>query len=168
MSSDFLSVPDDAARRQQLLTELSDTVRANQRSTDLVDEVVGQLLGINRTDGRCLDILDHLGRMSAGELARQMGLTTGAITAVIDRLEQAGYVQRVADPADRRRVLVDSTPRARELGEELFGPLAEIALPRLARYSDEQIELLIEFHRLAIEIQERHLELLRERLRARG
>ena len=69
-------------------------------------------MGVNRTDGRCLDLLEHRGQMSAGELARASGLSTGAITAVIDRLEHAGYAQRVADPADRRRVLIEPTAKA--------------------------------------------------------
>src|ERR1700749_3793347 len=98
--------------RERLYDELSGEVRANQRATDVVDELVSQLLGVNRTDARCLDILDERGSMSAGDLAEASRLTTGAITAVIDRLERAGLAQRVPDPADRRRVLVDLTPKA--------------------------------------------------------
>ncbi|MBV9046692.1 MAG: MarR family transcriptional regulator [Solirubrobacterales bacterium] len=153
--------------RYELLAELSDAVRANQRATDVVDDLAGQLLGVNRSDGRCLDILDQRGRLSAGELAREASLTSGAITAVIDRLEQAGYVQRVADPRDRRRVLVETTDRTRDMTEELFGPLAAQAMPLFERYSDQQLELLIEFHRLGVELQERHAEFLRARLRTR-
>ena len=95
-------------------------MRANQRATDVVDDLVCQLLGVNRTDARCLDILDQQGSMSAGDLAEASRLTTGAITAVIDRLERAGYARRVPDPSDRRRVLVEPTEKAFEL-----------ALPRL-------------------------------------
>ncbi|HUO73516.1 MAG TPA: MarR family transcriptional regulator [Solirubrobacteraceae bacterium] len=103
--------------------------------------------------------------MSAGELAQASGLTTGAITAVIDRLERAGYAQRVPDPADRRRVLIEPTQRAHDAAWELFAPLAEIAGPMLERYSDEDLRMLIEFNRLGRAVQERHAELLRERLR---
>jgi DNA-binding MarR family transcriptional regulator len=106
--------------------------------------------------------------MSAGELARASGLTTGAITGVIDRLERLGYAQRVADPDDRRRVLVEPTPKARDLSWELFGPLAELVEPMMARYNDEQVELLIEFQRLGREVQERLAEGLREQLRERS
>lgn len=151
--------------RQQLFQELADEVRAGQRATDAVDEAVGEVLGINRTDGKVIDILDQHGRMSAGELARHSGLTTGAVTAVIDRLERVGYVRRVADPADRRRVLVEITPRLKGMLEELMGPLGEAGPPLLDRYSDEQLELLLEFTRIGREIQERHAGWLRERLR---
>jgi DNA-binding MarR family transcriptional regulator len=151
--------------RQKLFRELADEVRAGQRATDAVDEAVGEVLGINRTDGKVIDILDQRGRMSAGELARHSGLTTGAVTAVIDRLERAGYVRRVADPADRRRVLVELTPQLKETLEELMGPLGEAGRPLLERYSHDQLELLIEFTRISREVQERHAAWLRERLR---
>ncbi|PZS10507.1 MAG: MarR family transcriptional regulator [Solirubrobacterales bacterium] len=154
--------------RSQLLAALADAVRANQRATDVVDELAGQLHGVNRTDGRCLDILEQHGRISAGALARESGLTTGAITAVVDRLQQAGYVRRVADPEDRRRVLVELTPEARAVAWELMGePLARAAKPLLARYDDEQLALLVDFQRRSRELQERHAQWLRERLSAR-
>ena len=69
--------------RLQLYAELGGEVRANQRATDVVDDLVCDLLGINRTDARCLDILEQDGSMSAGDLAQASRLTTGAITAVI-------------------------------------------------------------------------------------
>src|SRR5215831_10447256 len=100
--------------RQRLYERLGDEVRANQRATDVVDELICQLLGVNRTDARCLDILDQHGSMTAGDLAEASRLTTGAITAVIDRLERAGLAHRVPDPSDRRRVLVELTPRANQ------------------------------------------------------
>lgn len=154
------------SRRAELLQELAGEIRANQRATDAVDDAASEVMGINRTDGKVLDILDQFGRMSAGEVARHSGLTTGAVTAVIDRLEGSGYVQRVADPGDRRRVLVDVTDKTRKLTWELMGkPLSEAARPVLERYSDEQLELLIEFTRSGREFQERHAEWLRRRLK---
>ena len=153
------------SRRQQLLQQLADEVRAGQRATDAVDDAASAVLGINRTDGKVLDILDQFGRMSAGDLARNSGLTTGAVTAVIDRLERSGYVRRLADPSDRRRVLVDVTDKTRQLTWELMGkPLSEAVLPMLERYTDEELELLIEFARAGRELQERHAEWLRARL----
>ncbi len=102
---------------------------------------------------------------SAGEIARLSGLTTGAVTAVIDRLEKAGYARRVGDPADRRRVLVELTERARQLAWELMGePMSNNGREVVERYSDEQLELLVEFTRTGRELQERHAEWLRARL----
>ncbi|MBV8735079.1 MAG: MarR family transcriptional regulator, partial [Solirubrobacterales bacterium] len=62
------------------MQQLGAEIRANQRATDEVDELVVELLGVNRTAGRCLDILEQHGRMSAGQLAKRSGLTTGAVT----------------------------------------------------------------------------------------
>lgn len=157
---------DLSPERQQLYAELGDEVRANQRATDVVDELICQLLGINRTDARCLDILDQHGSMSAGDLAEASRLTTGAITAVIDRLERAGLARRVPDPADRRRVLVELTEKAFELTTELMvEPMREMYLPMAERYSDEDLELILDFTRRGRDMQERHAEWLRARLR---
>lgn len=154
--------------RLALFGQLSGEVRASQRATDMSDELVCQILGINRSDARCLDILEQHGRVSAGELADGSGLTSGAITAVIDRLERLCYVQRVADPGDRRRVLVELTDKAREAAIELFAPIAEGAASIAERYTDEQLQLFIDFQRVGRALQDRHIEWLRERLRQKS
>jgi DNA-binding MarR family transcriptional regulator len=153
--------------REALLRALIDEIRAGQRATDLVDEAVCKLMGINRTDGRCLDILEQRGRMGAGQLAADARLTSGAITAVIDRLEHAGYARRVHDPEDRRRVVVEPTERAYAVTQELMGPLGDKGWPKVADYTDQQLALLVDFQRFSRELQESHVEWLRERLRER-
>ena len=143
---------------------LGEEIRASQRAVDVLDDLVAELMGINRTDARCLDILEERGRMSAGQLASESGLSTGAVTAVVDRLERSGYARRVADSSDRRRVLVELTDKARELVWELMGrPMREASGPVIERYSDAELKLLIEFQRRGREIQERHAEALRAR-----
>jgi DNA-binding MarR family transcriptional regulator len=166
MSRDeFAPEPTASPERQRLLQELAGEIRAGQRATDVVDELVCQLFGINRTDARCLDILEQRGSMSAGALAQESRLTTGAITAVIDRLEHAGYARRVPDPADRRRVLVEATDKAFATARELMmEPMIAMWRPLRDRYTDEQLRLFLEFTRSGREIQERHAEWLRERL----
>ncbi|HUA03601.1 MAG TPA: MarR family transcriptional regulator [Solirubrobacteraceae bacterium] len=155
--------------RLQLYAELGDEVRANQRATDAVDELLAEALGINRTDARCMDILDQHGRMSAGDLAQESRLTTGAITAVIDRLERAGIARRVPDPSDRRRVLVEPTEKAREFANELMvEPMREMYIPMAERYSDDDLRLILDFTRQGRELQERHADWLRERLKAQS
>jgi DNA-binding MarR family transcriptional regulator len=147
--------------RTELLQDLSEALRRTHRATEAVDDAAQHALGLNRTDGRALDILDRHERMTAGELARESGLTTGAVTGVVDRLERAGYARRVPHPDDRRRTLVEITDRARALTWELFAPLAEQTGPLLEGYTDEQLQLLIDFHRLAATIQEEHAQRLR-------
>jgi DNA-binding MarR family transcriptional regulator len=153
-------------RKEELGDRLGDLVRESQRATDITDDLLCQILGINRSDSRCLDILDQRGRMTAGALAQKSGLSTGAITAVIDRLEAAGYARRVADPADRRRVMVELTDSAREAAYELMVvPMVTATAPLLDRYSERDLELMIDFMEHAAEISARHIEWLRSKLR---
>ena len=77
---------------------------------DAFDNLAAERLGVNETDLHCLNIIENSGGLTAGELAAQAGLTNGAVTGVIDRLEKAGFARRVPDPADRRRVNVEVTP----------------------------------------------------------
>jgi DNA-binding MarR family transcriptional regulator len=156
------------ARKDELADVLADEVRANQRATDVVDDLLCELLGINRTDGRVMDLLEQHGRMTAGRLAEASDLSSGAITALIDRLERADYVQRIADPDDRRRVLVELTGKARAAAYELMvAPMQAASEPLLERYSEADIELLTDFMRTGREIQERHAEWLRAKLAER-
>lgn len=109
------------SRAKDLALRFKAAIRAHQAATDLFDETYCQFLGINRTDGRCLDIVDRFGRISAGQLAIESGLTTGAVTAVIDRLEAAGYLRRIRDRVDRRKVWVETTEAMREIAHRVFG-----------------------------------------------
>ena len=79
-------------------------MRTYQRSVDAFDEAAAIYLGVNRTDMRCLDVLLEQGQATPGYLADALGLTTGSITAMLDRLEKLGYVERRPDPGDRRRI----------------------------------------------------------------
>src|SRR5829696_9348716 len=136
-----------AESRGELLGEVAEELRLSGVTNDIADQVVADFLGLNRTDTRCLDIIERLDGVSAGRLAAEAGLSTGAVTTVLDRLERAGYARRVPDPGDRRRVLVEITPATRQANEELYAPLVEAASEQLSRYSDEELELLRDYHR---------------------
>ena len=99
-----------AESREDVLSEVAEELRLSGVTNDIADQVVADYLGLNRTDTRCLDIIERLDGVSAGRLASEAGLSTGAVTTVLDRLERAGYARRVQDPGDRRRVLVELTP----------------------------------------------------------
>src|ERR1700758_3733827 len=80
-------------------------------------KTVADRAGISASDMDCMDFLNLEGRMTAGRLAELTGLTTGAITGVVDRLEKAGYVRRERDESDRRQVFIVPVPeRAMEIG----------------------------------------------------
>src|SRR5689334_2617788 len=111
--------------REALVREIADALRASQTATEGFDELAAERLGINRTDMRCLDIIQRIGQVSAGQLAEESRLTTGAVTAVIDRLERAVLARRVSDPDDRRRVMVELTELANERSMAIWGPMME-------------------------------------------
>jgi DNA-binding MarR family transcriptional regulator len=143
--------------RRVLVEAVAHEIRAAQNAVDAFDEAAAALLGINRTDLRCLDILERRGQLTAGELGEAAGLSSGAVTTLLDRLERAGYARRVRDTGDRRRVLVELTAAARRAAGELWGPLGEEARAELERYSDEELAFIRDFHRRGRELNERQI-----------
>jgi DNA-binding MarR family transcriptional regulator len=142
--------------KRAIFDELISEVRRSQSATDRFDQAVADALGLNRTDMRCLDTIEREGLVSAGRLAEATGLTSGAITTVLDRLERAGYARRVHDPGDRRRVLVELTQQASERTYEFFESHIALSERLLQRYTQEQLELLLEFVRAGREFNEEH------------
>jgi DNA-binding MarR family transcriptional regulator len=139
--------------KDELIGELTHEIRAGQVAVDQMDDAACRALGVNRTDGRCLDIIDREGPVAAGRLAQASGLTTAAVTAVIDRLERAGYARRIDDPKDRRRVLVELTPLLRERAAVIWGP-HEFFVEQLQKFTVEQLEFLLDFNRIGREYNE--------------
>jgi DNA-binding MarR family transcriptional regulator len=88
-------------------------------------------------------------------------LSPGAATTAIDRLEKAGYVQRLRTADDRRRVMVQLTPRARRANQQIWGPLVVEGLSKLQGYSTKELTLLRDFMRWCLELQLRHIDRLR-------
>lgn len=140
---------------------LGTAMRTYQRSVDAFDEAAAIYMGVNRTDMRCLDVLLEQGQATPGHLAGALGLTTGSVTAMLDRLEKLQYVERSPDPADRRRIQVRPTGQAVALARRLWGPLVEEGGRGLARYSKAELELLIEVLRQTQALQEAHTERIR-------
>jgi DNA-binding MarR family transcriptional regulator len=150
--------------RKELEEALTREWRWAQNRTDAHDELVANALGINRTDLRCLDVLDQEGPATAGRLAELMGLTTGATTALIDRLEQAGFVQRTRDPDDRRRVYVEMTQAAQRRAWPFYEPLFRLSADLYGRYTAAELELVLDFLETGAELSRQVLADLRERL----
>jgi DNA-binding MarR family transcriptional regulator len=151
-------------KKAELIGQLFDAVRENQLATDKMDDAAAERMGVNRTDARALDIVERLGPVTAGRLSIDAGLTSGAITAVIDRLVEKGYVRRVPDPTDRRRVLIEKTEKLDKVSKRLYGPLAERSLAWLDKFSTAELETIARFLRLGTEMVERRVaELIEER-----
>ena len=112
---------------------------------DRLDEAVADRMGLHRTDLRCLEITARAGGVSAGDLAARAGLSTSAVTSVVDRVERLGFVRRVRDVTDRRRVLVEVTELGRQRGWEAFQGLMEGTQAVLAGYSAGELALFERF-----------------------
>ena len=130
-----------------LIAELISAVRAYQRATEDMDTAAYEALGVNRSAGKCLDVLEEREPMTAGALAEELGLTTGAVTTLVDRLEKIGYVTRTRDTVDRRRVLVQLTALARRRIAQLYGPMAELGREWFEPLSEDDVRLIIGFLR---------------------
>ncbi|MED1722052.1 MarR family transcriptional regulator [Brevibacillus parabrevis] len=127
--------------QQKLLHEL----RQNSARAVMFHQLISEKMGLNATDHKCLDYLNRTGPVTAGQLAQLTGLTTGAITSVIDRLEQAGYVFRDKDPNDRRRVVVKAVPEGSAHISPLFQSVKQSTLQIISQYTDEELQLILNF-----------------------
>jgi DNA-binding MarR family transcriptional regulator len=108
-------------------------------------QTVAIRFGLSESDVETLESLIELGATTAGRLSELTGLTSGAVTRVIDRLEQAGYVRRVPDPADRRRVIVEVVPEKVAAIQSTLGRIGEAGAEEIGRYTDGQLELIGDF-----------------------
>jgi DNA-binding MarR family transcriptional regulator len=151
----------DESGRGPLLEALHRASRQLTNQNGIYTDAVAARLGLNRTDLDCLSIVHLAGSATAGELAEVTGLTTGAMTGVIDRLVQAGYVRRDADPDDRRRVIVRAVPdRGRAVGE-LFEPMQQAIEGLYTRYSDEELAVLLDVNERLLPIMQEETARLR-------
>ena len=121
------------------------------------DERVARKLKLSRTDMRCLDLIGRLGPLTAGRLAEESGLTTGAVTFILDRLEEAGMVTRRRDTEDRRRVWVEIVPEAQERLQDLQQPVAEEMREVAQRFEADELAAVRDFMRQAKEVFQRQV-----------
>jgi DNA-binding MarR family transcriptional regulator len=131
--------------RDELITALNRAMRDASGHGVIYSQVVAERLGINSTDLECLDFVVMRGPLTAGELAKATGLTTGAITGVIDRLERAGFAQRDRDKDDRRKIRVRALPAIERHIYPLFQPMERAAMSALSSYKDEELAFLLTF-----------------------
>jgi DNA-binding MarR family transcriptional regulator len=131
-------------RRQELEAALNAAMRDVSGQSVLYSQAVADRLGINSTDLECLDHISR-GQLTPGKLAELTGLTTGAITGIIDRLERAGLARRERDADDRRKILVRALPAVSQRLAPLFGPMEHAAMAVLSKYRDDELALFLDF-----------------------
>jgi DNA-binding MarR family transcriptional regulator len=137
-----LSRPKARAALQQ---QLEEAIRRSSAQGVLFGQTVANVAGISGSDLECLDFLNLEGRVTAGRLAEVTGLTTGAITGVVDRLEKAGLVRRERDEADRRKVFIVIVPEAAGKIGQLYVPMQQVMHKIWNSYSEEELRLLVRF-----------------------
>lgn len=131
--------------RATLLAGVLREVRRMTAQSVLISQAVSERFGLNSSDLECLDLALLSGGATAGEFAKVTGLTTGAITGVIDRLERVGYVRRERDSTDRRKVVVRARPGMTRRIAPLYDSLQREMTALWSRYSDEQLALILDF-----------------------
>ncbi len=142
-----MSSPDvpQAARREALLQAVMQAGRENSTASVLLHSAISEKMGLGVTDEKTLDILFRRGPLTAGDLAAHTGLAPASVTGLIDRLERKGFVQRVRDPKDRRRVIVElNAERAAEV-MPLFDSFAQAMTELFSHYTNEQLAVILDF-----------------------
>lgn len=152
--------------REELIATLMRAMRESSAQGVLFSHVVAAQAGIASSDLECLDIILLSGRATAGDLAKATGLTTGAMTGVLDRLERARFVQRQRDPADRRKVWITVLPAVEHQIAPRFHALAAAIDAVLADYDTAALATMLEFHRRARQVLVRETEKLQTALAA--
>ena len=147
-------------KKEEIIQAIIEKRREMSTETIMFHQAVADILGLHITDHKCLDLIHRYGAMPAGRLAELTGLTTGAVTGIIDRLEEAGYVKRTDDPKDRRRIIVEPTKNKKweRKIEAIFIPLHERMHKLLSSYSDSELDFLLDV--LTKTLDQSHQELM--------
>src|SRR5437868_735024 len=127
------------------MQELEHAMRRASGLGAIFSQAVADSAGVSSSDLECMDFLIMEGRVTAGRLAELTGLTTGAITGVVDRLERAGYVRRERDESDRRKVFITTIPANIAKIGALYEKLHRAVMKDWAAYSDQELQLLLRF-----------------------
>lgn len=149
-----------------LIEGISGELRAYLHALAVFDHLAAEKLGTNLTDANCVHFLHHRERMTAGELADGLGLTSGAVTAVLDRLERLGYLERERDLSDRRRVYVRLTARAHELAEAAWEPFGDPLAPLARSHARWELALIRDFLRAGRDLVDARAAEVRAELRS--
>ena len=108
-------------------------------------EAIAERLGLSAADHKALGIVSRAGSMTAGELAQRTGLSPGAVTGLVDRLVAAGYVERIRDAGDRRRVLIVPAQAGHVDLSEVFAGLSSAMHEMLAKYDEQQVQVIHDY-----------------------
>jgi DNA-binding MarR family transcriptional regulator len=141
----------------ELGQQLRDEIMGYFGAASDFSESLAKKLKLSRTDMRCLELIGRHGPLTAGRLAEESGLTTGAVTFILDRLEQAGMVTRRRDTEDRRRVWVEIEPDAQKRLQEMQQPVAEQMREVTQQFKADELAVVRDYMRQAKEVFQRQV-----------
>lgn len=136
--------------RSQLIEQLNEIIPLVGKANVLLSNAIAQQFGMNANDLDCVHVLSREGPMTAGELARHCGMTSGGLTGLVDRLVEHGLAKRQPDENDRRRVLISSsiTPEVIDKICNFYAPLQALLDEFITQSTDDQLSLLVRFHQM--------------------
>jgi DNA-binding MarR family transcriptional regulator len=149
--------------RTAIVEALIQSGREMSRASLLFRDSVAAAVGLHVTDAECIDYLLEAGQATAGQLATMTGLTTGSVTTMIDRLENAGFVRREADAKDRRKVIVKPVMEKTALFAPFYEALLKDGNQLLSNYTDEELELLTDYNNKLTALYEKQITRIREK-----
>jgi DNA-binding MarR family transcriptional regulator len=160
------SIPSSKKRQQLLEQFVYQLSRTLSTRTVLFHAAVAERMGLSQGDHKALDLVYDAEQknalMTAGQLAEATGLTTGAITGLVDRLEKAKLVRRTPDPQDRRKVVLAPTHARDDELSALLAPIGKRAIALAERYTDAELEIIMDYVERSIELTVEETQRLRE------
>src|SRR5215469_14453693 len=147
------------AKRQHLLQRLWELGREMSTQTVFLHQAIAQSAGLNATDTKCIDLIlsGEQGAVTAGWLSEMSGLTTGAITHILDRLEKRKFIERVRDTSDRRKIFIRIRPESLEPMIPKYEGVGKAYRTLAEHYNDKDLELICAYMERASEIAEQEL-----------
>lgn len=147
---------------QEQLAILKQELQRNSDTAVLFNQAIAARCGIHPTDLKVLSLLSRDGALSAGRIAELTGLTTGAVTFMIDRLEKVGYAHRVRHPKDRRSVLIELNRESIGDISKHFAQMDQAVEQVVEHYSDTELTVILDFMTRMNEATEHVITQLRE------
>lgn len=155
----------NSKKNAELFEELSEAMQRAGTLTVLHTNAVAHRIGLSATEFESMDIISRNQPITAGQLAVHCGLTTGAVTGILDRLEKGGFVRRERDSADRRRIFIipiENKARSKKV-REFYRPMTEAFECFVEDYPEDKVRFLIEMQKLANSMTEKAIEELRHK-----
>jgi DNA-binding MarR family transcriptional regulator len=147
------------SRRRELLNKLWELGRIMSTQTVFLHQAIAQTAGLNATDTKCIDLILRApdGAVTAGQLSDMTGLTTGAITHILDRLERRRFIERVRDARDRRKVFIRVRAESLKLLAPKYEAIGKAYLALAEQYATRDLQLISDYMEKTAAISQREL-----------